>query len=168
MSNQNRLAVISLSAKQKAFVTAYLINGFNATKAAIAAGYANGSAHVTGSRLLRNAKVAAAIKRELERRGMTPTNCTIKLCEIAFGSDIADFWPWLRGEKTLRALAEGGVNTSLVKSARTRRGGKREIVLYDRIAALSELARVLNIVSKQSSGSSPCPSFTVCLPETLE
>ena len=113
-------------------------------------------------------EVSEAIKRELEQRGITPTTCTIKLCEIAFGPDIADFWPRLRGEKTLRALVEGGVNTSLVKSAWTRRGGRRKIVLYDRIAALSELARILNIVSKQSAGSSPCPSFTVCLPETLE
>ena len=39
------------------FAREYVNNGFNATKAAITAGYAESSAHVTGSRMLRNAKV---------------------------------------------------------------------------------------------------------------
>lgn len=50
-----------MTPKQRRFVDEYLIDG-NATRAAKAAGYAGGqSAEVTGHRLLRNPKVAAAI-----------------------------------------------------------------------------------------------------------
>ena len=50
-----------LTAKQAAFVTAYMENG-HIQHAAIKAGYAERGAHVTGSRLLRNPKIAAKIK----------------------------------------------------------------------------------------------------------
>lgn len=49
-----------LTAKQAQFVREYLID-LNATQAAIRTGYAPGSAEVQGSRLLSNAKVAAAV-----------------------------------------------------------------------------------------------------------
>ncbi len=51
-----------LTNKQAAFCREYLIDS-NATQAAIRAGYAKGSAEVTGCNLLRNTKVA----KELER-----------------------------------------------------------------------------------------------------
>lgn len=51
-----------LTDKQAKFVAAYLANGGNGTAAAVAAGYAKGSAHVAASRLLRDVKVAAAIE----------------------------------------------------------------------------------------------------------
>lgn len=50
-----------LTAKQAAFVAAYLETG-HIQRAAVAAGYAKSGAHVTGSRLLRNPKIAAKIK----------------------------------------------------------------------------------------------------------
>ncbi len=50
-----------MTPRRQAFVNAYLANGGNGTAAAIEAGYAKGSAHVTASKLLRLAKVAAAI-----------------------------------------------------------------------------------------------------------
>lgn len=49
-----------MSARQQRFVQEYLID-LNATQAAIRAGYAPKSAAVEGVRLLRNAKVAAAV-----------------------------------------------------------------------------------------------------------
>lgn len=51
-----------LTEKQRLFCL-YYIKSFNATMAAIKAGYAKDSAHVEGSRLLRNPKVVAEIKR---------------------------------------------------------------------------------------------------------
>lgn len=51
----------SLPLKQKNFVVNYLINGFNATVAAKDAGYSAKTADTQGSRLLKNAKVAAVI-----------------------------------------------------------------------------------------------------------
>ena len=50
----------SLKERERRFVEAYMASG-NATDAAVGAGYAKTSAHVTGSRLLRKAKVQAAI-----------------------------------------------------------------------------------------------------------
>ena len=55
---------MSLNERQRSFVTAYMGEARgNATKAAEVAGYAPGSAHVTGARLLTNDKVRAAIDR---------------------------------------------------------------------------------------------------------
>jgi phage terminase small subunit len=55
--------------KRKIFAEAFVTNGGNATHAAIAAGYAPQSAGVTGSRLLREANVQAAV-REAEERAL--------------------------------------------------------------------------------------------------
>ncbi|UXR79044.1 terminase small subunit [Staphylococcus sp. IVB6227] len=55
-----------LNKRQRTFAEAYAIPGTeccgNATKSAIKAGYAKGSAYVTGSKLLNNAKVVEYIK----------------------------------------------------------------------------------------------------------
>lgn len=56
-----------LNNKREIFVKEYLVD-LNATQAAIRAGYAKGSADVTGARLLGNASVAAAIKVEMAKR----------------------------------------------------------------------------------------------------
>ena len=49
-----------MNSKQQAFVEAYCCNGFNATRAAITAGYSARSAEVQGSRLLSNDNIRAA------------------------------------------------------------------------------------------------------------
>lgn len=59
--------------RQQRFVDEYLID-LNATQAAIRAGYAKGSAEVTGFRLLRNAKIAAIID---EKRAKAAENCEV-------------------------------------------------------------------------------------------
>ena len=50
-----------LTLKQRAFVLEFAVDR-NATQAAIRAGYSAGSAHVTASRLLKNAKVLALVE----------------------------------------------------------------------------------------------------------
>jgi phage terminase small subunit len=55
-----------LSYKQKAFVQEFVLD-FNATRAAIRAGYSERSAEVTGFRLLRNAKVCEEIHKVKEQ-----------------------------------------------------------------------------------------------------
>lgn len=55
-----------MTPKQKAFVAAYLRDQ-NGTQAAIEAGYSPTSAHVTASRMLKDAKVADAIGKAQER-----------------------------------------------------------------------------------------------------
>lgn len=82
-----------LTEKQRLFCL-YYIKSFNATQAAIKAGYAKDSAHVEGSRLLRNPKVAKEIRRlkgaiqeELFVDAMDVLN---KYIQIAF-ADITDY-----------------------------------------------------------------------------
>ncbi len=58
---------ITLTARQERFVDEYLVD-LNGTQAAIRAGYSVKAAHVEGSRLLTNAKVAAAIAVAKEAR----------------------------------------------------------------------------------------------------
>jgi phage terminase small subunit len=99
----------TLTGKQRAFVAAYLSNGFNATKAAVKAGYAPDSAHVEGCRLLRNAKVASTVAVAFQDRGIAPETVQILLGSVAFDADITDFDPWIKGDKTLEQLRIKGV-----------------------------------------------------------
>jgi phage terminase small subunit len=57
----------ALSAKEKIFVAEYMIDE-NGTRAAIAAGYARKSAHVTASRLLKSPKIKAHLVKKEEKR----------------------------------------------------------------------------------------------------
>lgn len=107
-----------LTRKQQAFITVYLSNGFNATKAAIAAGYSRNSAYSIGWENLKKPEIAEAIEQALNERGITPATCQVLLGEMAFGADIVDFEPWLHGEKTLEQLRSEGIDTSLVRAAR--------------------------------------------------
>jgi phage terminase small subunit len=75
-----------LTPKQAIFVAEYQID-FNATRAARAAGFEASSAHVTGARLLKNAKVAAAISdgqaRRAEKLGFTAERWDRELAKLA-------------------------------------------------------------------------------------
>ena len=82
-----------LTDKQRLFCI-YYIKSFNQTMAAIKAGYARNSAHVEGSRLLRNANVAAEIRRlkgEMQQGIFIDAMDVLnKYIQIAF-ADITDF-----------------------------------------------------------------------------
>lgn len=84
---------ISMTEKQSLFCI-YYVKSFNATQAAIQAGYAKDSAHAEGSRLLRNVKVAEEIRRikgEM-RQGIFIDAMDVldKYIKIAF-ADITDY-----------------------------------------------------------------------------
>ena len=137
-----------LTGKQKAFVTAYLSNGFNATKAAIEAGYAKTGAHVEASRMLRNPKVSQVIAKAFRDRGIAPEAIQMLLSGVAFNADVADFEPWIRGKKSLQKLRSEGVDTRAVKSATDGPRGRR-IELHDRLGAAKELGRILGLVTQK-------------------
>ena len=61
-----RASLVRVGSKPERFIAEYLID-MNATQAAIRAGYSPKSAHVQGSRLLKNAVIADAIAEGLER-----------------------------------------------------------------------------------------------------
>lgn len=71
-----------MTPKQEQFVREYLID-LNATQAAIRAGYSKPTAEVTGSKLLRNAKVAAEVaKAKGERAEKTQVTAQMVLDEL--------------------------------------------------------------------------------------
>lgn len=75
-----------MTPRQAIFYGEYIKDG-NATRAAIAAGFPEGSAHVAGARLLKNAKVAAAIgawkARQRERLEITAERVIQELTSLA-------------------------------------------------------------------------------------
>lgn len=97
-----------LTEKQRLFCL-YYIKNFNATQAAIKAGYSPERAHVTGSELVRNSKVAAEIRR-LKGRVQKEIFIDVmdvlnKYIKIAF-SDITDFVTF--GQKEVQVMGPFG------------------------------------------------------------
>lgn len=83
-------------AKLKRFVAHYLADPErNGTKAAISAGYAPKSAHVTASRLLKNAKVQQLLQAEtakvMDKLGISKERVIEGLGKLAF-FDVRKFW----------------------------------------------------------------------------
>lgn len=138
-----------MSKKEDAFVEQYFIQRFNGTKAAIAAGYAPRSAHVTASRLLRKAKVSAAITERLADLKMTADEVLINLSEQGRGS-MADFVNFgKKGDKPfidLKQAMERGQLHLVKKLKITEKHGNvteftTEIELYDKQAANTLLGK---------------------------
>lgn len=73
-----------LSPKQEAFVVSYIGPArFNATKAALMAGYTGKNARAEGSRLLANADIAARVKVELQRLTIPAEAVLAELTDVA-------------------------------------------------------------------------------------
>ncbi|WP_339119187.1 terminase small subunit [Halomonas sp. BMC6] len=99
MTKKAAKEAVALTARQSRFVDEYLID-LNAKQAAIRAGYAERSAEVTASRLLSNAKVAAAIQERMgarsERTDITADKVLQRWWEIAT-ADAAELTQVRRG-----------------------------------------------------------------------
>lgn len=72
---------MALSKKQQDFIDAYLSNGWNATRAAIAAGYSEKTARFIGSENLTKPNIQAEIKRRLEDKAMGSEEVLARLAE---------------------------------------------------------------------------------------
>jgi len=143
-----------LNPRQQQFVIHYL-NHFNGTRAYKEAGYrvrSEGTAWTGASRLLRNVKVAAAVRELLREHGITREAVMCRYAEIFFGADLADFQGFLQGKTTLVELRRAGRDTRMVKAATIHSQGRdsevRKLELLDALAAGRELGRVLGIVSE--------------------
>lgn len=135
---------MTLNDKQQAFVEAYLENGFNATRAAKAAGYSH--ANKQGPRLLVNVGIRAAIDARLGQLAMGADEVLARLASQASAS-IEDF---LDGKnkldlKTARANGQLHLVHKLKQTEHTDALGgvtrKLELELYDAQAALVALGR---------------------------
>jgi len=84
MAKTSTAAYDKLNPMQKQFVNEYMTD-FNATQAYIRAGYSKKGAESSACRMLRVAKVKAAVTEQLEAAGVTPERITIEIAAIAFG-----------------------------------------------------------------------------------
>lgn len=91
MSEQEPSAYKALNHRQRRFVDAYFAHGFNATQAALAAGYAESSSRVQGHRLITNDNVDAAIRERMAELAMSAEEVLARLTAIARG-DLGDFF----------------------------------------------------------------------------
>ena len=74
-----------LTTKQQRFVEEYCVD-FNATQAAIRAGYSEKTAYSQGQRLLKNVEIQAAIQKRLDKLAMTAGEALLKLTSWGRGT----------------------------------------------------------------------------------
>lgn len=129
------------------FAHEYLID-FNATRAAIAAGYAESGAAVHGSKLLRNDKVQdlmqKAMTRRLDRLEVTGQRVIEEIAKLAF-ANIGDYvewdgngWRW-KNSKTLTREQTAAIQE--VAETVSKDGGSTKLKMYDKRASLELLGR---------------------------
>lgn len=147
-----------LGEKQRLFVAEYLID-LNAKQAAIRAGYSPRTAEQQGSRLLSNAKVAAAIAeakaKRSERTEITQDRVLEEFAKIGF-ANIEDYIVIVGGEPVIDLSAmsrdqAAAVSEVTVEDFKDGRGEDARDVrrvkfkLHDKHAALVSLARHLGM-----------------------
>ncbi len=151
-----------LTPKQRMFVAEYLVD-FNATQAAIRAGYSPDSASVQGSRLLSYANVSGAINEAVMSREET----LLRITDIARG-DLADLFDITSlGFVVDLAKAKADNKTKLLKKVKqkvttiTRQVGKdqppeeveivdTEIELLSQLEALQMLAKFHKLLTEKT------------------
>lgn len=132
---------MALTAKQEVFVNEYL-QDFNATQAAIRAGYSERTARSQGHRLLTNADISAEVKRRVDEKAMSANEVLIRLAEQA-RADIADFVDvWDGGFKINIEKALKNGKGHLIRKIGFNQYGKPEIELHNQQSALQMIGKV--------------------------
>jgi len=151
---------MTLSNKRQLFVNEYL-RDFNATQAAIRAGYSPRSARSQGNRLLTKDDISTAIKAIIDEKAMTADEVLLRLADMGRG-DLADLMELTTAGFTIQLMIQNDAGqwipnpkTKLIKKIKqkvtTYLGKKedsedREIIeteleLYDAQAALALLGK---------------------------
>ena len=147
---------MALTGKQRIFIAEY-VSDFNATRAAIAAGYSKNSAADIGYENLRKPDIAEAIKRTIDDRCMTEGEVLIRLAEHARGS-VDDFVTFSEGVKLpildMSKAHKNGKMHLLKKLKYTDQGGV-EFELYDAQSALVLIGKVHKLFTEKSEVSGP-------------
>ena len=135
---------MALSEKRRAFVDFYLANGFNASKAAEAAGYAN--PRLAGHRLRTNDNIRAEIAARTARRAMTADEVLQRFGDRARVS-IADFYDVDDDGNlvlNLRRARDSG-KLELIDDITYDRQGNPILKLPDRAEALTRIGQNLGL-----------------------
>lgn len=113
---------MALNNKQQLFVDSYL-QCFNATKAALDAGYSEKSAHAIGWENLRKPEIKEAISQRLSETAMSPEEVIKRLADIGRGS-IAPFIVQREGDEDISldlTTPQAQANLHLIKKVTQRR-----------------------------------------------
>lgn len=147
-----------LSDKHRAFVAHYVVD-FNATQAAIRAGYAPHSARVQGSRVLRRPDVAAAVKAAIDERRrrtlITADQVLQEYARIAF-ADLRRVSRW--GPKGVEIRDASELSDDAAAAIAEISGGTgraTRIKLHDKRRALDSIARHLGLFEPRPVASDP-------------
>lgn len=134
--------------KQEAFVNAYLRH-FNATRAAIEAGYSEHTAGQIGAENLKKPEIASRVRARFEADAMSSTEVLYHLAQIARGDfdDISDSSGTLDMDKARKAG-----KTNLIKRVKTKAIvtedsdiSETEVEAYDRLRALELIGKHLKM-----------------------
>ena len=123
--------------KQKSFVDNYLSNGFNATRAAISAGYSKKTAYSIGERLLKNVEIKFAIDARLKE---------IESKQICKAEELLKF---------LSSVVRGEISDNVSVQVGTGKGYfhgenlSKPPSLKDRLTAAATLAKILKVGEEQ-------------------
>lgn len=137
-----------LTDKQQAFINAYL-RCFNATKAAIEAGYSEHTANEIGSQNLAKVSIQDAIRARMEIDAMSATEVLFHLAQIARG-DFDDISDNHGGLDMIEARRVG--KTNLIKRVKNKAIvteqsdiSETEVEMYDRLRALELIGKHLKM-----------------------
>lgn len=141
---------MALSNKQRRFAEEYL-KCYNATQAAIKAGYPERSAYSQGSRLLKNAEVDSYVRTRLQETAMQADEVMMRLAEHARGDIMALLDPATLTLDFEKAKANGAtrlikkIKQTVVTSGRPDGSEQQteilEVELHDAQAALVHIGR---------------------------
>ena len=145
---------MALTPKQAAFVSEYVID-WNATQAAIRAGYSEKSAGAIGAENLTKPEIQEVIARTVAERAMDANEALILLGQQARAS-LADFISdWGSGWKLdLKKAADLGV-LHLIKKLKYDNKGRPEIELHDAQSALFMVLKAQGVLVDKTEHSGP-------------
>lgn len=143
---------MALNERQTLFCEYYVANHFNATKAALLAGYSKDTAYQQGHALLKNPeireKIQEAIDLAVSNLKVTQERIIREYARIAFGDtrEIAE-WGWLGLNLKDSALLteDQAAMVSKVKEKRGANGVSVEIEFHDKLNALEKLGKLMNM-----------------------
>lgn len=140
--------------KQQAFIDEYL-KCWNATEAAIRAGYSEKTAYSIGHENLNKPDIAEEIQRRVSERAMSADEVLIRLAEQARGAveefiDVQANLPFFDWER----LQESG-KLHLIKKIKYNSDGRPEVEFYDAQAALVHIGRVHGLFTDKREVSGP-------------
>ena len=149
-----------LTTKQRLFVAEYLTD-FNATQAAIRAGYSRKTARFIGAENLTKPNVAGAIEEALEERlkalGVTSYRVLEELSKLGF-SDIRNYVKW--GSASVKLidsdeLSDEAAAVAEVSQTPTQYGNSIKFKLHDKKGSLELLGKHLKLFTDKQEHSGP-------------